>query len=283
MDAKTFFKRITLFTACLFTFSTYAFHTGIYVTQPTAESNKLTNLIANAKRAGIDTFVVDAERSSNSYANAINKIRNSGLYYVARVVVFPSGGNDAQIRNKGIWEKKLKLMQYAASLGASAIQLDYIRYSSNSYSSPKKAHTVLEVVKYFRDHLSKSVELQADIFGVAAHAPSNTIGQNAKLFKQYVDTLCPMVYPSHYEPYRVHAFRPYQTVHHSVSALNKQLEGASTNVIPWIETYNYRVPMSIEKRREYIKAQIKAVKDAGGHGFYVWNPNNTYNVLFSVL
>ncbi len=262
-----------------------AYVAGIYVTQHTAQDSKKMNyLISQSKRSGINTFVIDTQFRNTAYANNIKKLRSSGIRFVSRVVLFPGGGTHAQVTNKDIWAKKLALAKYAVALGASEIQLDYIRYSVRGSSSASKAHNVNRVIKYFRDNLPKSVKLQIDIFGVAAHKPSNTIGQNVKLFAPNLNAICPMVYPSHYEPFRYHATRPYNTVLKSVSALKRQLKDhPNVRVYAYIEIFNYRYPMSREKRMSYTRAQIQAAKDAGANGYYVWSARNQYDVLFNAL
>ena len=203
---------------------------------------------------------------------------------MARVVIFPGGGSHAQVTNRAIWKKKLALAKYAISLGAKEIQLDYIRYSVKTGSSKQKAHNIKKVIQYFRDSLPSDVKLQIDIFGVAAERPSNTIGQNVPLFADSLDAICPMVYPSHYEPYRYHATRPYNTVLNAVDALQKQLyNNKNVKIYAYLELYNYRYPMSTAQRISYASAQIQAAKDAGAHGYYIWSAGNKYNVLFAAL
>ena len=106
----------------------------------------------------------------------------------------------------------MKLAQYAVSLGASAIQLDYIRYKHTVAYKKSNSENIYRIVKYFRDQIPKKVALQMDIFGVAAHRPSITIGQDVKMLANEVNAINPMVYPSHYEPFRYYATRPYKTV-----------------------------------------------------------------------
>ena len=263
----------------------FAYVKGIYVSQGTAENSaKMTTLIQQAKAAGVNTFVVDAAHRNTQYASNMEKLRASGIRYVARVVMFPGGGNHAQVTDPSIWAGRLALAKYAVSVGAQEIQLDYIRYSSKTGSSPLKAQYVHNVIKYFKKNLPSDVKLQIDIFGVAAHKPSNTIGQNVPMFASSLDAICPMVYPSHYEPYRYHATRPYNTVLNSVDALQTQLKNnANVKIYAYIESYNYRYPMSMSERMSYTRAQIQAAKDGGAQGFFVWSAKNQYDVLFSVL
>lgn len=265
---------------------TYAFTRGIYLTQETEQNSvKLNGLIQKAKQFNIDTFVVDINVPSKIYAKNISKILASGIHYVARVVIFPHGGTHAQVTNKEIWAKRLKLAKYAVGLGASAIQLDYIRYRAEYPPNTAKAKRILTVVRYFKDELRPhNVSLQMDIFGIASIKPAHTIGQDPQELAGVVNTFCPMVYPSHFEPYRVHATRPYETIADSVKALKGQLVNhPNTSIITYIEMFNYRYKLSHEARLRYISSQIKAAKDSGANGWYMWSATNHYKPLFEVL
>lgn len=259
---------------------------GIYITQSNAENAaKMQYYIQNAKKFGIDTFVIDVEQPGKRYAKNISLVLANNIHYVARVVVFPKGGSHAQVTDRRIWEKRLALAHYAIQLGAKTIQLDYIRYRALPYASVEKAKRIAEVVKYFKQNLNdKKVELQMDIFGIASHKPAHTIGQDVRILAHSVDAFCPMVYPSHYEPFRHHAVRPYETVFESLTALQNQLKpNLNVDIYAYIELHNYRYPLSTEAKKRYILSEIKAVKDAGVKGWYAWSPNNHYKLLFQVL
>lgn len=265
---------------------TYAFSRGIYLTQSTEQNSaKLNDLIQKAKQYNIDTFVIDVNIPSKIYAKNISTILASGIHYVARIVIFPHGGTHIQVTNKEIWAKRLKLAKYAVGLGASAIQLDYIRYRAEYPPNTAKAKRILTVVQYFKDELrSHNVSLQMDIFGIASHRPAHTIGQDPQELADVVNTFCPMVYPSHFEPYLKHAVRPYETIADSVKALKNQLVNhTNVSVIPYIELFNYRYKLSREGRLRYIEAQMKAARDSGADGWYVWSATNYYKPLFEVL
>lgn len=209
-----------------------------------------------------------------------------GLRYVARIVVFPHGGTHAQVNNQKIWAAKLALAKKAISFGANAIQLDYIRYQAGPPATIAKAENIKTVVAYFKRELAAyHVPLQMDIFGIAAEKPAYTIGQDAKLLSGVVDAFCPMVYPSHYEPYMRHAVHPYRTVYTSIAKLKQQLKDdhTDTHVYAYIELYNYRYKLSAASKLNYIAAEIKGAKAGGANGYYVWSPNNHYAPLFQVL
>ena len=259
---------------------------GIYITQLTAQNTaKMRNLIRRSKAVGINTFVIDYHYFNRRYKKNVALVKRNRIRYVARIVVFPYGATHSQVKSKAYREKRWRQIKQAIALGADEIQLDYIRYRRTQRSSPHNAKHINEVIKYFRKKLHRTgVKLQIDIFGVVAHKPSRTIGQNVPLFAKNVDAINPMVYPSHYEPYRYHAIRPYSTVLKSVSALKKQLKAhRRVKIYAYIELFNYRYPMSRHTKIKYIKAQIQAAMDGGASGWYAWSARNHYGLLFYIL
>ncbi len=263
-----------------------AFDKGIYITSSTAQYTKtMKYLIRRSKAVGINTFVIDYYNKSRKYRHNIQLVKKNKIRYIARIVVFPYGAKHSQVTSKAYREKIWKRIKGAVEMGAQEIQLDYIRYSKRQPASEKNAQNIYEVIKDYRQRLKKyGVRMQIDIFGVAASRPSKSIGQNVPLFANSVDAICPMVYPSHYEPYRYHAVRPYKTVLESVVGLKRQLRHhPHVRVFAYIELYNYRYPMSRATKVKYIQSQIQAAKDAGADGWYAWSAQNKYNILFNVL
>lgn len=259
---------------------------GIYLTQYSLENTNFLNyLIKNAKQAGINTFVVDLEKPSKLYRDNIALLKENNIQYVARIVMFPDGGTPETIKDPSYWQKKYVLVKQAIDWGANEIQLDYIRYNTKQKPSEQNAKDILAVIKWYKDKLSgQNIPLQIDVFGIASFGESKYIGQNIKLFSQSVDAICPMVYPSHYEPYRKHAVTPYETVYDSLSSIKAQFDNQMPiKMYAYIELSNYRYPMSREKKLEYIKAQMKAVEKAGADGWYAWSPHNKYENLFHIL
>ena len=259
---------------------------GIYLTQITAENSKrLCRLIQAAKLYGINTFVIDCKRDSRAYRKNISLVKQNNIRYVARIVIFPHGGTNEQILSKKYWEKKYRLAELAIQSGADEIQLDYIRYRSSQKPSPQNAENIHEVIKWFKQKLNaQNIPLQIDVFGVASFGHSMHIGHNLKLFGETVDAICPMVYPSHYEPYRKYAKIPYQTIISSLRALHAQFNhDTPCKIYPYIELSNYRYPLTYQQRLHYIYRQLKAVEDGDVNGWFAWSPNNKYRILFKVL
>lgn len=260
---------------------------GIYINQGTLENTaKLNELIQQSKAVGINTFVVDLQKVTRNYQKNINLIKQNGIRYVVRIVVFPDGGRAQQIKSKEYWQNRAKLIDTAVSMGADEIQLDYIRYSSKQSPSAQNAKDVKEVIKFFKQRAdSHKVPLQIDIFGEVSFKESPRIGQNIELFADTIDGACPMVYPSHYHPYQTHSKQPYDTVYKSLKALKSKFDNNSTpfKLIPYVEASNYHYRMSSAQKSRYVLAQIKAAEDAKADGWYVWSPTNAYGSLFDAL
>lgn len=264
----------------------FAYDKGIYINQSTLDStSKLTRLIQRSRETGINTFVVDLDKVTRNYPKNIKLVKDNGLKYVARIVVFPKGGNISQVRNKKYWEQRYRLVQKAIDFGADEIQLDYIRYSTKQRPSTQNSVDVHEVIKWFKQKVSQhNIPLQIDIFGETSFRPSLRIGQDVRLFANSVDTVCPMVYPSHYKPYAYHSNRPFETINKSLRAMRQQFDlKPPFKIKPYIEATNFRYRMSSDKKVKYILEQIRAVEANNADGWYVWSANNQYNALFKAM
>lgn len=235
---------------------------------------------------GIGTFVVDLEKKTNGYSKNIERVKQSGIKYVARIVVFPDGAKPGQMKSKSYWQQKYQLAEAAIKMGAKEIQLDYIRYSSKQPPSTQNKYDVLEVAQFFKNKVAaQNIPLQLDVFGISSLGEAKTIGQSIPVLSKAADAICPMNYPSHWEPYLKYSKQPYETVYNAIQSLRKQFNNKplSFKLIPYIELSNYRYPMSHAKTLNYIEAQIKAVEDGRADGWYAWSPGNKYNNLFKVL
>ncbi len=258
---------------------------GIYLQQYTAQSPKrLDHLINNSLEVGINTLVVDVAWRSPIYAKAVERIQHHGLRYVPRITMFPDGGTHEQVSSQKFWEERWKLVSYAIELGAKDIQLDYIRYKSRTEASPHNAINIREVLRFFKKRINeRGAQLQIDVFGEVSHGPSLHIGQDMGLFAPEIDAVCPMVYPSHYEPYEERRHQPFETVFDSLTALKRQMGAQQVPVLAYIELFNHRFPMDAAERVKYIRAQLRAVREAHAEGWLAWSAGNRYDILFEIL
>ena len=176
---------------------------GIYLTQSTLEdTNYLRYLIARSNQSGINTFVVDLIRPTKRYRDNIALVQESHIRYVARIVMFDGGGTAAQIQTPNVWQRQYALVKQAVDFGASAIQLDYIRYNTKSGASYEHSKDIYRIIAWYKSKLAaQNISLQVDVFGITSYGEEMHIGQNVPLFSDVVDAVCPMVYPSHFTPF----------------------------------------------------------------------------------
>lgn len=259
---------------------------GIYISRQTLEdTHKIKYLIQEAQAVGINTFVIDFEHPSEQYLRNLILVKNSQIRFVARIIMFPLGAVEAQLASPVYLNNRYHVIKEAVQAGAQTIQLDYIRYRASQPPSSENAKHIYAVIQSVRQLLEGTqVELQVDIFGIAALREAYSIGQSAPLFAQALDAFCPMVYPSHYEPYAYHAEHPYETVYHSLTALRQQiLDFPTVQIVAYIEILNFRHPMSVSEKIRYVLDEMAAVRDSKANGWYVWNVHNNYQLLFDLL
>lgn len=259
---------------------------GIYISQSTLEDRGyLEYLIRRSKQAGINTFIIDLNRINRNYEQNILLVKNADIRYVARIVVFPYGSDRQKMHSEAYWMSRYHLVDAAIELGAEEIQLDYIRYAASNSPSARNAEDVHRVINWFKNKIGNRAKLQIDVFGESSFKESSRIGQNLVTFAPSVDVVCPMLYPSHFEPYKEHAKRPYNIIYSALESLKSKFDDNSPpfKVYPYIELSNYRHSFSDSQLVGYINSQIKAVEDAQADGWYAWSANNKYDRLFNIL
>jgi hypothetical protein len=86
-----------------------------------------------------------------------------------------------------------------------------------------------------------------------------------------------MLYPSHYhkpeydirDPERA----PYKTIAVSLADAKRRIAGTRAKLRPWLQDFTLNVPYSPAE----VRAQIKAVEDAGVGEWLLWNARNRYS------
>lgn len=263
------------------------FSRGIYISQRTLKKIKeFHELRKKSKEHGVNLLVIDVQPTSPS-KRVLEDLIAEGFYPVARVVNFDGGLPTEKPSNQRITSIH-KSIRAACESGFPEIQLDYIRYADNlqlklTYETRYK--NISGIIKDIRNETLKCDHLPyigADIFGRIPFNQNDSIGQRVEVFAQVVDVLYPMLYPSHFYGMPARIKDPYQTVYDgTLLTIKRSLK--TTRVIPYIQGFNMSVGKSGLTLSNYIKAQVKASYDSGGHGFVVWNAWNDYESTFQAL
>ncbi|MFA5113435.1 MAG: putative glycoside hydrolase [Candidatus Margulisiibacteriota bacterium] len=261
-------------------------------------------------------------RVSPWLAKLTEELHRDGFIVTARLVVFKddhlvltrpdlgihlAGGALYRDRKGGKWvdpyiaEARLYnclIAESAALSGVDEVQFDYIRFPAEGtakyavypHASPEttRVDIICQFLKEARQRVAKyNTALAVDIFGVTAWRSEYDIeilGQDLKRMAPYLDTLSPMLYPSHfhsgYDGFANPGSYPYYFMGTGVKKALEILSGESTVLVPWIQGFNMRSP---NYGPNYILEQVRACKDAGVDHFLIWNAGNVYDVSFSAL
>jgi hypothetical protein len=191
----------------------------------------------------------------------------------------------------------IDLAKEAMDAGVDEIQLDYVRYPvlgiKNADFDLTKGKTPKTVV--IRDFVrkvheltqSRKVPLSLDIFGVVAEGQRediNMLGQDPALLAPECEVLSPMVYPSHYrsgyQGWEIPGNHP-EIVGIGTRKILKQIKKAEGAIVrPWLQAVNYNSP---DYGPPYLAAEIRSAVQAGGSGWLMWNPAQTYTVTWSAV
>lgn len=249
----------------------------------------------------------------------VDKLHKEGIIVSARITVFKDrflakkrpdlalrDKNGAiHIENDGInwvnpfseevWDYNIDIAEAAIKCGVDEIQFDYIRFPEKGRPDDilvpqyKAKYNAIEgFLKRAKERLDKyNVSIAIDTFGVMAwnkERDIEIIGQRIWEMAKYVDVICPMLYPSHFDSgfdnHPAPANDPYLFMKRGTEKTQKLLKGVDVKIVPWIQGFRWRVKNFNEK---YVLDQIKAIEESGLKDFLVWNAGNDYTVTYSAL
>jgi hypothetical protein len=257
-----------------------------------------------ARRVGSGMRYYNPER-------AVAKIHAAGLYLIARIVtledpVLSANAPELAIRradgsrwlnngglgwtneyDKRVWKYNVDIAVQAARLGFDEIQFDYVRFPSDgdlsqirypgTHTQPM-GWTIPAFLKYARLRLHPlGVRLSVDVFGLSA-TRNLGIGQFPARIAPLVDTIYPMVYPSHYVPGEYNIIdpdsRPGTTVAYSLRDFRSKVAGRKTMLIPWLQDFSLGRAYTLAD----VQDQIQAARLEHVKGFMLWNARGIYTV-----
>jgi hypothetical protein len=240
------------------------------------------------------------------------RIHAAGLYLIGRVVSFEDPiaaerapqlavrRSDGSIwhTNGGLgwlnpydrrtWKYNVDVAAAAARAGFDEIQFDYVRFPSDGdlsiirYPGTHPQSMSATIPAYLRYAIARlhplGVRVSADVFGLSATRDLG-IGQHPRALAKILDTIYPMVYPSHYhageynldDPEAV----PGTTVAYSLRDFRRQVRRGRALLVPWLQDFSLSRTYDLVD----VQSQIAAARAALSSGFLLWNPNGEYTPL----
>lgn len=242
----------------------------------------------------------------------LRQCREKKVYTIARIAVFQdpnlakarpdlavgAGGKTVWKDRKGlawvdpaskeVWDYNLAIAKEAAAKGFDEVQFDYVRFPTDgklktmSYPVYKRDVPKHEIIRRFFQYVDQQMKpvdvlTSADIFGLTTMVDDDmNIGQRIEDVADYVDFVCPMIYPSHYPKGHLGlknpAEHPYRIIYDASLRGMKRLEGKRAKMRPWLQ--DFKLGAAYDKKM--IMDQIQAARDAGVSGFAMWNARNVY-------
>ena len=192
-----------------------------------------------------------------------------------------------------VWEYDVAIAKELISRGFDEIQFDYIRFPTDgtNLSSAQfrwqsegmdKESALISFLSYARENIHAPIGI--DIYGANGwYRTGARTGQDVETLAEYVDVICPMFYPSHfenkflnYEPYEERPYRIYfyGTYRNTIIARNKVV------VRPWVQTFFLNVPYDrTYYDTEYVRKEMFGVRDSVNRGYMHWNNAGNYSKL----
>jgi hypothetical protein len=143
-----------------------------------------------------------------------------------------------------------------------------------------KESALVSFLRYARNNIDAPIGI--DIYGANGWYRSGTrTGQDVELMAEYIDVVCPMFYPSHFEqsflsyapaserPYRVYYYGTYRN---TVIGRNKLI------IRPWVQAFYLNV--SYDRawyNKNYVSQEIFGVRDSVNRGYMYWNQSGRYD------
>ena len=190
-----------------------------------------------------------------------------------------------------IWDYNASISEELYRRGFDEIQFDYIRFPTDGinlsdarYRWQEAGMDMDSAILSFLRHVRKRVNapISVDIYGANGwYRTGARTGQEVELLAPYVDVICPMYYPSHFEQdFLAHAppeQRPYR-IYYQGTLRTRYISRGRIIVRPWAQAFYLNV--SYDRKyynNDYVRLQLEGVRTAGRGGLTYWNNSGRYD------
>jgi hypothetical protein len=189
-----------------------------------------------------------------------------------------------------VWEYTAAIAIELHERGFDEIQFDYIRFPTDGDnlgntrfrwqdSGMDRESAILSFLRHIRSRFKAPVSI--DIYGANGwYRTGSRTGQEVELLAPYVDVICPMYYPSHFEQdFLAQApaeLRPYR-IYYLGTQRTDRIGRGQIIVRSYVQAFYLNV--SYDRRyynAEYVRQEVRGVRDAGRGGLTYWNNIGRY-------
>jgi hypothetical protein len=189
-----------------------------------------------------------------------------------------------------VWEYTAAVAAELHERGFDEIQFDYIRFPTDGTNLSNARYrwqeqgmdmesAILSFLRHVRSRLDAPISV--DIYGANGwYRTGARTGQEVELMAPYVDVICPMYYPSHFEQdFLAQApaeLRPYR-IYYQGTQRTARIARGQVIVRPYAQAFYLNV--SYDRKyynADYVRLQAEGVRDAGNPGLTYWNNSGRY-------
>ena len=190
-----------------------------------------------------------------------------------------------------VWAYNVAIANEIIARGFDEVQFDYIRFPTDGENIDEasfrwrdpgmdKESALASFLRFARENIAAPISI--DIYGANGWYRSGVrTGQDVELLAKYVDVVCPMFYPSHFEqsflaepPAEERPYRIYK-----VGTLrNAAIARKRVVVRPYVQAFFLNV--SYDRAHydlEYVRRQALGVRDSANLGMTFWNNSGRYD------
>jgi hypothetical protein len=190
-----------------------------------------------------------------------------------------------------VWEYTAAVAEELHEWGFDEIQFDYIRFPTDginlgeaSYRWQDNGMDMESAILSFLRHIKSRVKapISIDIYGANGwYRTGARTGQEVELLAPWVDVICPMYYPSHFEQYFLAQsppeLRPWRIYYHGTLRASRIGRG-QVIVRPYVQAFFLNVSYDrIYYNPDYVRHQVDGTRAAGYGGLTYWNNSGRYD------
>jgi len=189
------------------------------------------------------------------------------------------------------WEYIATVSEELCQRGFDEIQFDYIRFPTDGYNLGDAQYrwqsagmsmdsAIISFLRHVRGRVKAPISV--DIYGANGwYRTGARTGQDVELLIHWVDIICPMYYPSHFEQHFLAQsppeMRPYR-IYYTGTMRTHFIARGKTIVRPWVQAFYLNVSYDRQYyNTDYIQREIDGTRDAGTGGFTYWNNLGRYD------
>jgi hypothetical protein len=174
--------------------------------------------------------------------------------------------------------------------GFDEIQFDYIRFPTDGVNLTNARYrfqdsgmdmdsAIISFLRHVRSRLTAPVSV--DIYGANGwYRTGARTGQEVELLSPWVDVICPMYYPSHFEQDFLAQdppeLRPYR-IYFQGTQRTRRIARGKIIVRPWVQAFYLNVAYDRKYYDlDYVRREVEGVRDSGRGGLTYWNNLGRY-------